>query len=80
MVPTLLDRDLVIIDTAQKMITQQDRIWCLSYGDLGMIKRVRKLPDGGYQINSDNPSVTPITAYDGELNVIGRVVWIGRRV
>lgn len=80
MVPTLLDGDLVIVDTAQKNITQQDRLWCLSYGDLGMIKRVRLLPDGGAQINSDNPAVTPITAYDDEMHVIGRVIWIGRRV
>jgi phage repressor protein C with HTH and peptisase S24 domain len=80
MMPTLLDGDLVIVDTAQKNITQQDRLWCLSYGDLGMIKRVRLLPDGGVQVNSDNPAVTPIIAYDGELHVIGRVIWIGRRV
>jgi phage repressor protein C with HTH and peptisase S24 domain len=80
MMPTLLDGDLVIVDTAQKNITQQDRLWCLSYGDLGMIKRVRLLPDGGVQVNSDNPAVTPITAYDGELHIVGRVIWIGRRV
>lgn len=80
MIPTLLDGDIVLIDTAQKNILQQDRIWALSYGDLGMIKRVRKLPDGGYQINSDNPAVTAITAYDGEMHVIGRVIWVGRRM
>ena len=80
MMPTLLDGDLAVVDTAQKDVLQQDRIWCLSYGELGMIKRVRKLPDGGYQINSDNPNVTPISAYDGELHVVGRVIWIGRRV
>lgn len=80
MVPTLLDGDLVLVDTAQKTIQQQDRLWCLSYGDLGMIKRVRILPDGSAQINSDNPAVTPITAHDDEMHVIGRVIWIARRV
>ena len=80
MIPTMLDGDIVLIDTAQKDVLQQDRIWALSYGDLGMIKRVRKLPDGGYQINSDNPAVTAITAYDGEMHVIGRVIWVGRRM
>ncbi|HEY9092051.1 LexA family transcriptional regulator [Parasphingorhabdus sp.] len=80
MIPTMLDGDIVLIDTAQKDILQQDRIWALSYGDLGMIKRVRKLPDGGYQINSDNQAVTPMTAYDGEMHVIGRVIWVGRRM
>lgn len=80
MLPTLLDGDLVIVDTAQKQIRQQDRLWCLSYGDLGMIKRCRVLPDGGVQINSDNPAVSPIVAHDEEMHVIGRVIWIGRRV
>lgn len=80
MIPTMLDGDIVLIDTAQKDVLQQDRIWALSYGDLGMIKRVRKMPDGGYQINSDNAAVTPLTAYDGEMHVIGRVIWVGRRM
>ena len=80
MMPTLLDGDVVIIDTSQKTITQQDRLWCLSYGDLGMIKRVRVQPDGGILIISDNPAVENFTAYDQEVHTIGRVIWIGRRV
>lgn len=80
MQPTLLDGDVVVVDTAQNNINQHDRLWALSYGELGMIKRVRRLPDGGFQINSDNPAVSPITAYDDEMHVVGRVVWIGRRV
>jgi len=78
MTPTLLDGDIVLIDTAQKRIDQQDRIWALSYGDLGMIKRVRRLPGGSYRIMSDNPAVSPIDATDEEMHVVGRVVWIGR--
>lgn len=80
MTPTMLDGDVVLIDTAQKQITQQDRIWALSYGELGMIKRVRRLPNGTYHILSDNPSVPPIDAADDEMHVVGRVVWIGRRM
>lgn len=80
MQPTLLDGDFVLVDTSQKQINKQDRIWCVSYGDLGMIKRVRKMPDGGYNILSDNPAVSPIHAYDDEMFVIGRVIWIGRRM
>lgn len=78
MTPTLLDGDIVLIDTSQKRIDQQDRIWALSYGDLGMIKRVRRLPGGNYRVMSDNPSVSPIEATDDEMHVVGRVVWIGR--
>lgn len=80
MMPTLLDGDLCIIDTAQKTIRKQDRLWCLSYGDLGMIKRVRLQPDGGALVISDNPAVENFTAYDSEMHTIGRVIWIGRRV
>lgn len=78
MEPTLRDGDTILVDTAQKEVLEQDAIWALSYGDLGMIKRVRKLPGGGYQINSDNKAVSPIDAYDGEMHVVGRVIWIGR--
>ena len=78
MMPTLLDGDIVLIDTAQKQITQQDRIWALSYGDLGMIKRVRRLPNGVYRITSDNEVVEPIEVADEEMHVVGRVIWIGR--
>jgi phage repressor protein C with HTH and peptisase S24 domain len=55
MMPTILDGDLVIIDRAQNTPKQQDRIWALTYGGWGMIKRLRSLPDGSLQINSDNP-------------------------
>ena len=78
MTPTMMDGDIVLIDTAQKRIDQQDRIWALSYGDLGMIKRVRRLPGGTYRIMSDNSAVSPIDATDDELYVVGRVTWIGR--
>lgn len=80
MQPTLLDGDIVLIDSAQKDIRQQDRIWAVSYGELGMIKRVRRLPGGQYQLLSDNPAIPPILASDGEMYVVGRVVWIGRRI
>jgi phage repressor protein C with HTH and peptisase S24 domain len=78
MLPTLMDGDIVLIDTAQKRIDQQDRIWALSYGDLGMIKRVRRLPGGTYRIMSDNPAIDPLDASDDEMHVVGRVVWGGR--
>ena len=80
MQPTLMNDDMVLIDTSQKDIRQQDRIWAISYGELGMIKRVRRTPRGSYLIMSDNPVVTPIEAVDEEMHVVGRVIWIGRRI
>lgn len=80
MMPTLLDQDIVIIDRSQRRLRSQDRIWALSYGGFGMIKRVRALPDGSLQINSDNQAVTPISASEDEVFIIGRVVGVIRRI
>lgn len=80
MQPTLMDGDIVLIDTAQKDIRQQDRIWAVSYGDLGVIKRVRRTPRGSYLLMSDNPAVSPVECVDEEMHVVGRVIWIGRRI
>ena len=80
MQPTIAEGDAVVVDRSQTRIVGADGIWCIAYGDLGMIKRVRMQPDGGARIISDNPDVKDFTAYDGEVQTIGRVIWIGRRV
>jgi phage repressor protein C with HTH and peptisase S24 domain len=80
MMPTILDDDDVLVNRADNVIRQQDRIWALGYGELGMIKRVRRLPNGQFQLNSDNAAVSPIEAAEDEVFFVGRVIWIGRRV
>ena len=74
MEPTISDGDVILIDRSQIDVRFGDLYWAISYGQIGMIKRLRPMPDGGVKILSDNPSVTPETAYDGELHVFGRVV------
>lgn len=80
MQPTIWDQDLVIIDRGQNTMRQQDRIWAVAYGGFGMIKRLRQLPDGTLQINSDNQAVSPIMASEGEAFLIGRVCGVIRRI
>lgn len=80
MQPTIMDGDIVLIDTSQEAIMDQDRIWAIFWGELGMIKRVRRMPSGSYLLMSDNQSIAPFEAVDGEMHVLGRVVWIGRRI
>ena len=80
MQPTILDGDTVLIDTAQRSVFDQDRIWAVFWGDLGMIKRVRRMPSGNYLLMSDNQTIRPIEAADDEMHVLGRVIWIGRRI
>ncbi len=80
MIPTILDGDDVIVNRGERIIDKQDKIWALGFGDLVSIKRVTRLPNGRYQLNSDNHAVWPQEALEEELHVIGRVIWIGRRM
>lgn len=78
MTPTIGDGDVVLIDRSQNAILDQDLIWAVAFGDLGMIKRVRRMPGGMFKLLSDNHNVTPETVTGDELFVVGRVVWAGR--
>lgn len=74
MKPTLLDGAIGIIDLRRKRINEQDEVWAIAVADIGMVKRIWANPDGSYKIKSDNPNVTPESAHDDEMFVIGRLV------
>lgn len=80
MAPTILNADLVIIDTADTRVMMGDQIWAVNYGETGLIKRLRPMPNGGVKIMSDNPLIGDEIAYDGELHVVGKVVAVVRRM
>jgi phage repressor protein C with HTH and peptisase S24 domain len=80
MMPTLINEDQVLIDTSQNRITQSDKIWALAIGEVGLIKRVQVVPRGGYKLLSDNPLIPPQDVEKDDLVVVGRVVWVGRRL
>lgn len=80
MEPTIRNGDFVLIDTSHQRIDDQDVVWAVAYGELGMIRRVRSMPGGGYLLMPDNSVVRPIEAHDGEMVVLGKVIWIGRRM
>lgn len=80
MEPTIRDGDIVMIDTSSRRLDDQDMIWAVSYGDLGMIRRLRRLPSGALLMSPDNPIVRPTEAHDGECHIMGRVIFIGRRM
>lgn len=79
MEPTIRSGELILIDRSQISPRMGDGIWAFAWGDVGMIKRLRPLPDGTVEIHSDNQLVRPALAADGELHVIGRVVAILRK-
>jgi transcriptional regulator with XRE-family HTH domain len=80
MYPTIMDGDVCMLDTGRRRLDEQDALWAVSFGDLGMIKRLRRMPDGSVKIMSDNKEVSDELATDGELYVWGRCVGVFRKV
>lgn len=80
MEPAISDGDVILIDRSKVGSTFGDLYWAIAYGQTGMIKRLRPMPDGSVKILSDNPNVPPEIAYDGELHVFGRVVAVVKRI
>ncbi|MFC3579509.1 XRE family transcriptional regulator [Sphingomonas hylomeconis] len=76
--PTIRDRDMVIIDRSRRKLDEADAIWALTVGDIGMIKRLR-LRGSIVVIQSDNDRVKDEEVHADEVNLVGRVVFIGRR-
>jgi phage repressor protein C with HTH and peptisase S24 domain len=80
MFPTLINDDQVLIDTSQRRLNQQDRIWACAYHGAGMIKRLNVIGEGKVEVVSDNPAVPNRQVELNELEIVGRVIWVGRRV
>ncbi len=78
MTPTIADNDLVLIDRSQRTPREQDAIWALTIGDMAMVKRLRVRGEK-VTILSDNDRVPPDEAHPDEINIVGRVIFIGRR-
>lgn len=83
MEPTLLRSDLLMFDTAEKSPVISDQIWAFHYAGGGMIKRLRRIREYGRDrmlIISDNPAVPPQTADVEDIHIVGKLVWVGRRM
>lgn len=80
MSPQIQDSDVVLIDTAQRTPRMADQFWAIEMGGLGMIKALRPGREGAIRIISINPDWPDEEAFDNEMNVIGRVVAIVRKV
>ncbi len=80
MFPTLLDSDVLLIDMSQQKVNIGAKVWAVAYGGMGMIKRISPAKDGGVTLHSDNAAIPDQVAYDGELQVLGRVVAFFRKM
>lgn len=80
MEPVIYDRDIVIFDRSARLEDHlSDKMWVFAFGQIGMIKRLRPMPDGTVKIMSANRTYPDEVATGEELHIIGRVVATVRR-
>ena len=84
MEPTLRSEDVILVD---RRATRPDRegVYILRMGEMLLVKRLQALPGGRVRVTSDNPAFAPYEVTMPELQgdeiaIIGRVVWVGRRL
>lgn len=80
MEPRISDGDIILIDRSKKTANFGDLYWAIAYGNTAMVKRLRPMADGSVKILSDNPNVPDEVAWDGELNLFGRVVAVVKNI
>lgn len=79
MAPTINDHDVVLIDRSDRNVRDQDAIWAFTLGEVAMLKRLRVRGDK-VTILSDNERVPPDYAHPDEINIVGKVSHIVRRI
>lgn len=80
MEPTLIDDDIVLLDMSKRNLSF-DGLFVLSFDDTLHVKRVGRSAKRGYvTIISDHPKYLPIERAVEETDVVGRVLWYGRKV
>ena len=82
MAPTLEDGDEILVDRGDAAARLRDGIYVLRMDDVLMVKRVARAPgQGRISVISDNPHYR---SWDdlpmASVQLVGRVVWTGRRV
>jgi len=80
MEPTISDNETVMVDTSEKKL-RDGHIYVIRNGDHLLVKRIQTLWNDGVQLLSDNKEYPPqeISRDDLEnLEVIGKVVWVGK--
>jgi phage repressor protein C with HTH and peptisase S24 domain len=82
MVPTLADGDDILVDRGDAAARLRDGIYVLRRDDALLVKRLAVSPAGRtVTVKSDNPAYPEWRDCDlASLEVIGRVVWAGRRI
>ena len=80
MLPTIADGDDILVDGADRRVGRRPAVFVLRIDGAVMVKRLH-LNAGTIAVESDNPDAAPIAPIPADqVEVIGRVVWLGRKL
>lgn len=80
MEPTLLDDDIVLLDTSKTNLGY-DGLFVLRQDDVLHVKRISRSAQRGHvMVISDNPVFPPFEPRLDEVEAVGKVLWYGRKV
>jgi len=80
MEPTLLDDDHVLVDRTKRNLSY-DGLFVIRFDDALHVKRIgRSATRGNVLVISDHPAYRDLDMPKPDLDVIGRVLWVGRKV
>lgn len=80
MEPTLLDDDIVLVDTSKRHMGYEG-MFVLRHNDTLLVKRAGMSAKAGHvMLISDNKAYPAVEAALADLTVIGKVLWYGRKV
>jgi phage repressor protein C with HTH and peptisase S24 domain len=82
MAPTLVDGDEILVDASEVARRPRDGIYVLRMDGALLVKRLSPDPSGTrLAVRSDNPAYPSwADCAAGDVDVVGRVVWAGRRI
>ncbi|MEO5340892.1 MAG: helix-turn-helix transcriptional regulator [Magnetococcus sp. MYC-9] len=79
MEPAIGDGDLLLLDM-RELRTLDPSIYVVRMDQSLVAKRLQRLTDGRIRIQSDNPLYSAESVHPSEIQILGRIVWIGRKV
>jgi len=79
MMPTIHDDAMVIFDTTQTELNNDDKIWAISLYGAASIKRLQVVGRGRVLVVSDNPIVPNKEVARDDIHILGRVIWSARK-
>lgn len=79
MQPTILDSDMLLVDTSRQSLNIADKVWVYSYADTCMVTRLRPTPHG-VRLLTDNQTLPDDTAQAEDLQIMGLVVGLVRHI